>query len=159
MPDHDSSGDSSGKTAVIFIGIPASGKSTFFHCYFEGVCEHINLDTLHTRKREHSAVESCIAEGKSFVVDNTNPTKEDRQRYFPAAKAAGYRVVAYFFQSKLSDCIARNAKRNGKGKVPEVALAAISSKLELPETKEGFDEIFFVRIEGSGFVTELWKED
>ena len=106
------------KTAIIFVGIPASGKSTFYHQKFSENYEHINLDTLHTRSKEKAAVESCIENGKSFVVDNTNPTITDRQRYIPAAKAAGYWVECYFFQSVLNDCIARNGKREGKTRVP-----------------------------------------
>jgi len=39
------------KTAVILIGLPASGKSSFFAAFYEGKYTHINLDTLRTRKK------------------------------------------------------------------------------------------------------------
>ena len=35
----------------------------------------------------------CLADGKSFVVDNTNPKKSDRKREITPAKKEGYRVV------------------------------------------------------------------
>jgi len=97
------------------------------------------------------AIETCLTEGKSFVVDNTNPTKADRQRYIPTAKAAGYRVDGYFFQSNISDCIDRNKKRTGKAKIPNVALSSISGKLEMPDKAEGFDSIYFVSINNDDF--------
>ena len=146
------------KIAVIFIGIPASGKSTFFEHTFKGKYEHVNLDTLHKRSKEQALLNSCILEGKPFVVDNTNPTKEDRARYVSVAKAAGYRVDGYFFQSVISDCLERNANRDGKAKVPDVAIRAVSSKLEMPSIDEGFDALFFVKIIDGEFVVDNWKD-
>ena len=151
--------DNKNKLALIFIGIPASGKSTFFKLNYEDKLVHVNLDTLHTRNNERALVEKCLAEGKSFVVDNTNPTKEDRHRYISVAKAAGYRVEGYFFQSILQDCIKRNNHREGKDRIPDVAIVNISKKLELPDRMEGFDELYFIKIENGKFCKELWKED
>ena len=47
------------KQAIIFIGIQASGKSTFYNEMLAplGYC-HINLDTLHTRSKEHALLEN-----------------------------------------------------------------------------------------------------
>ena len=70
-----------GKKAIIFIGIQASGKSTFYHRMLEKKYVHINLDTLHTRNRERMLMEECLREGRSFVVDNTNPAVADREKY------------------------------------------------------------------------------
>lgn len=39
---------------------------------------HINLDSLHTRNEERLRLEECIRDHLSFVVDNTNPTVDDR---------------------------------------------------------------------------------
>jgi predicted kinase len=72
--------------AVIFIGIQASGKSTFYHQQFALTHLRINLDMLKTRHRAQRLVETCIEVSQSFVVDNTNPTSDDRQRYIEPAK-------------------------------------------------------------------------
>ncbi len=110
--------DSSEKTAIIFIGIQASGKSTFYHERFEDYV-HINLDTLHTRNKEKLLLQECVENGYSFVVDNTNPTKADREKYIQIARDHGYRIHGYYFQSSVSDCIARNQKREGKARIPD----------------------------------------
>lgn len=146
------------KAAIVFIGIPASGKSSFYERNFQHGFVRVNLDTLRTRKKEQALLEACLEEGRSFVVDNTNPTRADRRRYIPPAKAAGYRVDGYFFQSVIKDCAERNERREGKARVPAQAIAAISGKLEMPGLDEGFDRLFFVKIEGDGFVVEQWRD-
>jgi len=146
-------------TAIIFIGIPASGKSTFYERSFAPDYVRVNLDALNTRHKEKALVDSCIRDGKSFVVDNTNPTKADRQRYIHAAKDAGYRIEGYFFQSVREDCIKRNSKREGKAKVPDSAIRTVSARLEMPDLDEGFDSLFFVKIVGGDFVISEWKDE
>jgi predicted kinase len=88
---------SSRKQAVIFIGIPATGKSTFYREHFFRTHVRINLDMLKKREREELLVRACLEAGQSFVVDNTNPAAIDRTRYIAPAKAAGFTVEGYFF--------------------------------------------------------------
>ena len=146
------------KTLVIMMGIQGSGKSTFYRTYLAQDYVRVNLDTLKTRHQEKLLVDKCFAGGKSFAVDNTNPTKADRQRYIPKAKAEGYRVVGYFMESKLLECIERNDRRRGKAKIPHGAIAATSNKLEMPSYEEGFDELYFVKNDGHTMTVERWKE-
>lgn len=145
------------KTAIIFIGIQASGKSTFYHEQFAGYV-HINLDTLHTRNKEKILLQECVESGYSFVVDNTNPTKADREKYIRAAKDYGYCIHGYYFQSSVSECIERNRKREGKARIPDRAVAGTHRKLELPEYGEGFDKLFYVCLKDGHFQTEEWIE-
>ncbi len=146
------------KTAYIMIGIQGSGKSEFCRRHLADV-ERVNLDTLKTRNKEKKMIEDCLARGVDFVIDNTNPTKEDRARYIPAAKAKGYWVVGYFMQSRVQDCIARNNLREGKAVVPAKAIAMTSNRLELPCKEEGFDELYFVANDGSKMTVSEWRED
>lgn len=146
------------KTLVIMMGIQGSGKSTFYRNYLAQDYIRVNLDTLKTRHQEKLLVDKCLADGKSFAVDNTNPTKEDRRRYINPAKEAKYRIVGYFMESKLKDCIERNEQREGKEKIPRMAIAATSNKLEMPSYEEGFDELYFVKNDGQTMTIERWKE-
>lgn len=142
------------KRAVIIIGIQGSGKSTFCSRYLGNGYTRINLDTLKTRSMEWSAVEECLKNGGSFVVDNTNPTRADRERYIIPAKEAGYRIIGYFMESKIKDCIMRNSQRTGKERIPDTAIAATSNKLQLPDFDEGFDELYFVSNDGEAMTIE-----
>lgn len=137
------------RQAVIFMGIQGSGKTYYYNWHFKGKFEHVNLDTLQTRKKERAFLENCINQGMDFVVDNTNPTREDREYYIRTAKQAGYRIIGYYFESKLRDCIDRNNQRSGKARIPEKAIAATSNKLEIPSWDEGFDELYYVEHHGS----------
>ncbi len=145
------------KTLVIMIGLQGSGKSTFYKTKLSTDFVRVNLDTLKTRHREKLLIDECIAGQKSYAIDNTNPTRLDRERYIIPAKEAGYRVVGYFMESKIKDCIKRNAMREGKARVPEKAIAATSNKLEIPSFDEGFDELYFVKNDGETMTIEEWR--
>ena len=145
---------------VLFIGIQATGKSTFYLQRFFRTHVRINLDMLKTRRRETLLVDACL-EGKTpFVVDKMNLTVEDRAAYISPAKAAGFKVHGYFFQSQLSPALERNAQRDKEQRVPAAGLRSASSRLELPTMKEAFDQLFFVKMNGqASFTVEDWKHE
>ena len=146
------------KRCILFAGLQASGKTSFWQQYFPDLA-HVNLDTLHTRNKERILLDECFASGVSFVVDNTNPTRKDRERYISRAKENGYRVIGYYFQSSISACKERNSRRTGKALLPVSALAATHRTLELPGWDEGFDELYYVRIDDSSFAVEPWETE
>ena len=140
------------------MGLQASGKTTFFERYLmDRGCVHINLDTLKTRNRETLEVTRCQESRLSYVIDNTNPTKEDRRRYIGPAKNQGYHIVGYFMQSKLGSCLERNNRRERQ--VPKKGILATFNKIEIPSLEEGFDELNFVWIEDGEFKISKWIED
>lgn len=141
---------------AIMIGLQASGKSRFAMTYL-GSYTRINLDTLHTRNREKLALEEAIKNRENIVIDNTNPTIKDRARYIDAVYGHGYKIEGYFMRSRLQDCIERNEHRVGKEKIPRHAIAATSNKLELPDHKEGFDDLYFVSFSGDTIEIQEWR--
>lgn len=143
---------------ILMMGIQGSGKSTFCQKNLAKNYVRVNLDTLKTRRQESLLISACLKGGKSFVVDNTNPTRADRQRYIPLARDAGYQIIGYFMESKLQTCIARNRQRSGSARIPPTAIAATSNKLQLPSYDEGFDELYFVKNDGLTMTVEEWRE-
>ena len=135
---------------IILMGIQGSGKSTFYKERFVDTHIRINLDMLKTRHRERCIVEACLHAKQSFVVDNTNPTRADRRRYIEPARAAGFRVVGYYFQSQVDVCQRRNEKRPGRQAIPMEGLLATHRRLEVPSRDEGFDKLYAVRIAAKG---------
>ena len=146
------------RTMILMMGLQGSGKSTFCREILGNTYVYVNLDTLKTRHREKLLIQECMEQGKSFIVDNTNPTKEDRLRYIPIAKAAGYRVIGYFMESKLKVCVERNEQREGAAKIPSMAIAATSNRLQMPSYDEGFDELYFVKNDGQTMTVEKWRK-
>src|SRR5215813_11820573 len=104
--------------AIIFIGIQATGKSTFFQQRFFATHVRINLDMLKTRNRERILLAACLEARQTFVIDNTNLTREASAGYSSQAKAAGFKVIGYYFRSRRSEsrksCL-RNAQDSGRG--------------------------------------------
>ncbi len=145
--------------AVILIGIQAVGKSTFYYQRFRDTHIRINLDMLKTRRREQILVDACLAAKQPFVVDNTNATIADRARYIAPAKAAHFRVVGYYFQSKLQDAVQRNRQRATAKVIPEIGMAATYKRLQPPSLAEGFDQLYSVTIGESGeFAVQEWTD-
>ena len=146
--------------AILFIGIPASGKSTFYFQRFGNTHIRINLDMLKTRHREKRLLETCLDIQQPFVIDNTNPTAEERQRYIKPAKVHGFRVMGYYFQSKLSDSVHRNQNRRPQQQIPERGIQGIHAKLKIPQYDEGFDELYYVQIiPGGDFAVKEWVNE
>ena len=146
--------------AVIFIGVQASGKSTFFHDRFRDTHVRVNLDMLKTRHRESLLVNACIEMKQPFVIDNTNPTRDDRKRYIVPAIEAGFRVCGYYFESRIDELMRRNAARPLRQRVPDVGLRGTYNRLELPAISEGFDLLHYVRIDESGhFQVAEWNDE
>lgn len=145
--------------AIVFIGLPGSGKSTFYKERFFNSHVRISLDLLKTRHREKRFLKLCLDTDQRFVIDNTNPTKKDRARFVKQIETAGirYKLIAYYFESKVEACFRRNAQRSER--VPDVAILATAKKLELPGNDEGFDERFYVRITEAGFMVKDWIDE
>lgn len=136
--------------AVILVGIQGSGKTTFYRERFFNTHVRISLDMLRTRHREQVLFRACLGAKQPFVIDNTNPLPSDRARYVGDARAAGFRVVAYYFETSLQDAMRRNSQRRGKEKIPPVALAGTLKKLQPPTLLEGFNEVYTVTISSEG---------
>ncbi len=132
---------------IIFMGLQASGKSTFYREKFIDTHIRLNLDMLKTRHREQILFNACLAAKQSVVIDNTNPTLEDRQRYIKPAKEKEFQVIGYYFESKIEDCKIRNSQRQEKKVIPVVAILATAKKLVIPSYQEGFEKLFYVRID------------
>ncbi len=127
--------------AVLLIGIPGSGKTTFYVQRFFNTHVRLSLDLLKTRERESAILRACLSVQQSFVVDNTNIRAEERAPYVAAARAAGFRVTAYLFQANVRRSIALNKKREAGKAVPVYGVLRAYKRLQPPDPAEGFDEI------------------
>ena len=141
---------------VIFVGLQASGKSTFFRERFSATHVHVSKDLFRNNKnpnrRQTHLIEAALEQGSSVVVDNTNPTLEDRLTLIELGRKFGARIIGYYFEAEVRRCVGRNRRRVGKERVPDVAIFATAKRLVAPSYSEGFDELFRVRIiDGSTF--------
>jgi predicted kinase len=143
---------------IVFIGIQASGKSTFDRHHFADTHVRLNLDMLKTRNRERIIFNACLQAKADMVVDNTNPSRLERAAYIRPALDAGFVVAGYFFRSPILDALSRNKARAASSRVPDVAIRATRNRLELPTLDEGFASLRFVDISEAGdFVVEEWQ--
>jgi predicted kinase len=128
--------------AVIFCGTQATGKSSFYRERFFRTHVRLSLDLLRTRHRERLLLQACLEARQPFVIDNTNPTRRDRARYVEPARAAGFRVIGYYFDSPLEAALRRNAARAPPERVPIAGIRGTYKRFEAPTPAEGFDELY-----------------
>ncbi len=127
--------------AIIFVGLQGSGKTTYFKNHFAASHEHISRDIQQTAEREAAFTRECIRLGRSFVLDNTNASRAVRAPYIREAKAAGFAVLCYFFDTPVRTAIGRNNHRKDKKPIPVPAILRTAKRLEPPSLEEGMDEI------------------
>lgn len=74
------------QTMFIFVGMPGSGKSTFYAQYLEPKgWVHANQDILKTQTKMISFITKSLIEGKSVAIDATNPLLDKRLQYIKLA--------------------------------------------------------------------------
>ncbi|MBI4346621.1 MAG: ATP-binding protein [Elusimicrobia bacterium] len=130
---------------LVFCGLQGAGKTTYYRKRYLTTHAYVSKDALPSArdkdKRQGALIEEALRRGRSVVVDNTNATPECRAPLVALAKRHGARAVALYFEAAVRPCLARNASRSGRGRVPDVAIFATAKRLVPPSLDEGFDEV------------------
>jgi predicted kinase len=144
---------------VLTIGLPGSGKTTWYKR--RGVTP-LSSDLLRTllfddiaEQRYQGPVFSTlrsllrarlIAKMPWNYVDATNLSPHERKQWIKMAKSFGYEVQAVFFDVPLAVCMERNSKRDRA--VTDEVMLKMAERLKPPSFKEGFEKITVVRVKG-----------
>ncbi|MFZ0802831.1 MAG: ATP-binding protein, partial [Terriglobales bacterium] len=144
-------------TVVLAIGLPGSGKSSWFKrnkitplssdllraLLFDDPTEQRFQDLIFSNLRSMLKAR-LIARRPMNYVDATNLTPHERQGWIKLAKDYGYEVQAVLFDVPLEVCMERNRRRDRV--VPEEAMRRMAGKLKPPGFEEGFSKITVVRV-------------
>jgi len=101
-------------------------------------------------ERQRALIEAELRAGRSVVVDNTSPSAAERAAILSVARAFGAPALCYYFPPDVRACIARNARRAGRERVPVPGILATAKRLAPPTLAEGFDRLFEVEVAGEG---------
>jgi predicted kinase len=146
---------------ALFVGLQGSGKSTFYRARLAATHALVSKDLMRNRpnrsRRQAALVREWLSSGRSVVVDNTNPAAADREPLIRLAREFGATVTGYYFATPLARCLERNRAREGRARVPDVALFATRKRMQLPSYDEGFDRLYQVDVkEGPDFDVREW---
>ena len=138
--------------AIVTVGLPACGKSTFAGT-LEGEYVELNLDTLrfelsgdagnqHVTHRAIGRRKRRLAElaarGQNVILSDTHARRRDRRRTIRELQALGYEVELRFFNVGERTCQARNQAREHP--VPPEVLSRMARRLrETPPTPDEAD--------------------
>ena len=149
---------------IILVGLQASGKSTFYRTHFAATHEHVSKDLLLKSKNKNKnqmqveRIEKALQEQRPVVVDNTNVTVQDRLPLIDVGRRYDKTIIGYYFQPDVSSSRKRNMQRKGKAQVPEKAIFITAHKLMPPSYAEGFDTLYYVRIEADSTIENpVWE--
>jgi predicted kinase len=153
-----------GHSLVVFVGLQASGKTTFYRRHLATTHAHVSKDNWPNAKRKERrqarVVKELLGAGRSVVVDNTNPGPDDRRPLVELAWAHDATVIAVYFDSTMDQSLTRNELRQGRARVPLVAIRSAARRLRPPTLQEGFDRRYLVRItRPDEFDVTEWSND
>ena len=148
---------------VIFIGLPGAGKSRFYRARFAASHALVSKDLMPNGRRKDlrqaDAVREHLSANRSVVVDNTNASRAERTLLFEVARECGARATGYYFEVSADECLARNATREGRARVPDVAIWVTRDRLQRPDWNEGFGALLRVTLAANGApVVWPWSE-
>jgi predicted kinase len=145
---------------VLAIGLPGSGKTTWFRRrgvtpLSSDLLRNILFDDVEEQRYQglvFSTLRSLlrarlIARMPLNYVDATNLSIHERRQWIKMAKSFGYEVQAVFFDVPLEVCLERNSKRERS--VSEDVMRKMAEKLKPPVFEEGFEKITVVRVKSA----------
>jgi len=146
---------------VLAIGLPGSGKTTWFRRrgvtpLSSDLLRNILFDDVEEQRYQglvFSTLRSLlrarlIARMPLNYVDATNLSSHERSQWIKMAKSFGYEVQAVFFDVPLEVCLERNRQRDRS--VSEDVMRKMAEKLKPPVFEEGFAKITVVRVKSDG---------
>jgi predicted kinase len=145
---------------VLAIGLPGSGKTTWFRRrgvtpLSSDLLRNILFDDVEEQRYQglvFSTLRSLlrarlIARMPWNYVDATNLSVHERRQWIKMAKSFGYEVQAVFFDVPLDVCLDRNRQRDRS--VSEEVMRRMAEKLKPPGFEEGFAKITVVRVKSA----------
>ena len=137
---------SNNQEIILMMGYPGSGKTKFTNKYFNNYDNYIVLhgDDIKTEKKMKTNLTKQIENGRSVVIDATNPSIKKRIVFVEIAQKYNIPIRLIHVSTSIELSMERNFKRDKDKQVPKIAFYTYRKKFEEPNINEGFKEIIIV---------------
>jgi predicted kinase len=153
--------------AIMLVGLPCSGKSTWRNSSFPGwkiissddiIDDLCNRDAItysegfqkYIKQAEEvmwARFDNAIARKKDIIIDRTNMTMKSRKNFLDRLKSASYKVDCVVFMvddDVLQERLENRANMTGK-RIPSEIIDSMKKYWQEPMESEGFNLILFMR--------------
>lgn len=140
----------------ILCGCPGSGKTTWAHHFMQNIhAVYISRDEIRfslvkenelyfsredvvfaTFARE---IAEKLRNGENVIADATHLNKKSRRKLIYGIDRQGienYQIIFVYFNISIEECLWRNAKREGRARVPEEVMPSMYNNMRAPNKEE-----------------------
>ena len=150
---------------VLICGLPGSGKSRFAERFFKDTGRrrvnrkeirrllyemttfgapwseerYSTVDEVLVKHVERKIIEHLLQNRLTVLAENTCITAASRTTYLSIARQMHRTTGVIYLNTPLATCLERNRRRTDP--VPEPVIAELAASLDMPDTREGFDQL------------------
>ncbi|CAG2161897.1 unnamed protein product [Oppiella nova] len=143
---------------IIFCGLPASGKSSFYTNYLQKFGYiYISRDELKTMERCHKKCETSLKNRQNCVIDNINVEPSARKQWVALSEKYSAVPLLFFFDVSVEQSLHNNKFRRIIGvnsPVTDLVIRSQNKNLTKPMATENFETIYKIN-----FVSKFRKQE
>jgi predicted kinase len=160
------------RTVMMLMGLPASGKSTFAKELLRKEpkrWKRVNRDDLRAlldgenfikeneefvRNAQEVLIKEALRQGFDVVIDNTHLIASTVNKLHKLIESVGdVKVIHKAFNVSVDECLERNAKREGRARVPDNVILGMAKGAGLNKGRKLQDKEFYYPPRGSDVST------
>jgi bifunctional polynucleotide phosphatase/kinase len=143
---------------IIFCGLPASGKSSFYSNHLERLgYSYVSRDQLKTMDKCYKRLEKLLEKKQNCVIDNINVENASRLKWISICNKFSATPLLFYFDIKVEQALHNNIFRRLIGSnspVTDLVIRTQNKNFVKPNVNEGFESIFKIN-----FVPKFHNKD
>lgn len=139
-------------TLYVLCGLPGSGKTTYskklaenteskLYSFDEYSGANKPSESRQVKQQMYQDIYNDLNAGCNVILDDLHTQKIWREDIISIVKDIPCQKILVVITTPFEECLARNSKRQGIGRLPDFVIKILNQKYEVPTLNEGWDEI------------------